>query len=440
MVRKRIACLFISVVLTISGTVSGFCAEEITDESEAVDVLEECSLNAENNVDPLVINSVTALSSNAVDLSTLSGNVIVYVLNRGTNDSRNPESYSAGTNVKLFKPVREGYKFKGWYDSPSMTNRVRINKDTSGPVVAYAKWTPKKYPIKYVLKQSGTGKINNKTNPKKYEVSETTDVVLRDPTRTGYIFKGWFNNGAYAVSVNRIEKDTVGKVTVFAKWEPTEYKIKFDLNGEKGTIVGAKDIYKYDEKFKMPQVTGLVKKLKGWCTSDTGKGKIYKAGTTYSNIVKDGTEITLYAIYEEKKGYSTGNTESATEYEKEVLRLVNIERAKEGISPLEMDETLLNVAHIRSKEIKRKFSHFRPDGTKWDTALPSDHKYRTWGENIAYGQTTPKAVVEAWMNSEGHRKNIMNSNYNIIGVGCYKDEEGVYYWVQNFAGIDMAGK
>ncbi|MCR5637151.1 MAG: hypothetical protein K6F76_08265 [Clostridiales bacterium] len=121
-------------------------------------------------------------------------------------------------------------------------------------------------------------------------------------------------------------------------------------------------------------------------------------------------------------------------YEDEVIRLVNAERAKYGLSELKKDTKATQAARIRAKEIVAKFSHTRPNGSSCFTAAKEiGATYRTAGENIAYGYSTPKQVVDGWMNSEGHRKNILSSSFTKIGVGCYKSGR-VLYWSQFFMG------
>lgn len=124
-----------------------------------------------------------------------------------------------------------------------------------------------------------------------------------------------------------------------------------------------------------------------------------------------------------------GNT-----YAQQVVALVNIERRKEGLSPLTIDEKLTAAADIRSGEIQTTFSHTRPNGSSFSTALKeAGAVYKRSGENIAWGQKTPEEVVKAWMNSAGHRANIMNKNYSRIGVSHVKNAAGTSYWVQLFA-------
>ena len=128
------------------------------------------------------------------------------------------------------------------------------------------------------------------------------------------------------------------------------------------------------------------------------------------------------------------SSEFNTAYEDEVIRLVNAQRAKYGLSPLQKDTGAVSVAHLRAKEIVQSFSHTRPNGTSCFTAAKElGVSYSTAGENIAYGYGNPEQVVNGWMNSEGHRKNILSASYSKIGVGCYKSGN-VLYWSQFFIG------
>ena len=121
-----------------------------------------------------------------------------------------------------------------------------------------------------------------------------------------------------------------------------------------------------------------------------------------------------------------------TSLSRQVLNLVNSERARYGLKALTYDSHLSSAADIRAVEIKSLFSHTRPDGRSCFTALDEvGYSYRKAGENIAYGQNSANEVVTAWMNSEGHRANILG-DYDYIGIGVY-ESGGVIYWSQMFA-------
>ena len=121
-------------------------------------------------------------------------------------------------------------------------------------------------------------------------------------------------------------------------------------------------------------------------------------------------------------------------YEDEVISLVNAERAKYGLASLSKQTGAAKAAQIRAKEIVQSFSHTRPNGTSCFTVCKElGISYRSAGENIAYGYRTPAQVVNGWMNSEGHRKNILSASFTSIGVGCYQ-QGGTLYWSQMFLG------
>ncbi len=141
--------------------------------------------------------------------------------------------------------------------------------------------------------------------------------------------------------------------------------------------------------------------------------------------------------------YAAANYESEQleQYALQVAIIVNRERISNGLSPLKFSNRLSEVANLRAKETETLFSHKRPNGTSCFTALDEagiDYYYA--GENIAYGQKTPELVMKAWMNSSGHRANILSESPEYLGVGVtYNKEQSRYYWVQIFtysSGLD----
>lgn len=123
---------------------------------------------------------------------------------------------------------------------------------------------------------------------------------------------------------------------------------------------------------------------------------------------------------------------STAAYEAEVVRLVNEERSKHGLAPLIQDWQLSRVARYKSQDMRDLgyFSHTSPTyGSPFDMMRSFGISYRTAGENIAKGYQSPEAVVRGWMNSPGHRANILNSSYTHIGVGYVASGN---YWTQMF--------
>ena len=125
---------------------------------------------------------------------------------------------------------------------------------------------------------------------------------------------------------------------------------------------------------------------------------------------------------------------SVLAFESEVIRLVNEQRVQNGLKPLTANWELSRVARYKSQDMvdNRYFSHTSPTyGTPFQMMRSFGLNFRTAGENIAYGQRTPQAVVNGWMNSSGHRANILNASYTQIGVGYVVNG---HYWTQMFMG------
>lgn len=123
---------------------------------------------------------------------------------------------------------------------------------------------------------------------------------------------------------------------------------------------------------------------------------------------------------------------SVTSYEQEVIRLVNEIRVKNGLKALTYDWELSRVARIKSQDMKdnKYFAHNSPTyGTPFQMIKNFGISFRSAGENIAKGYATPQAVVNGWMNSSGHRANILNASYTKIGVGYVASGN---YWTQMF--------
>ena len=121
-------------------------------------------------------------------------------------------------------------------------------------------------------------------------------------------------------------------------------------------------------------------------------------------------------------------------YASQVITLLNEQRVNNGLSPLTADSTLTAAAMQRAAETVIYFSHTRPDGSRCFTAF--DGAWR--GENIAAGQADPDEVITGWINSTGHRKNILEANYTSVGVGCF-NYKGINFWVQCFSDITADG-
>ena len=124
---------------------------------------------------------------------------------------------------------------------------------------------------------------------------------------------------------------------------------------------------------------------------------------------------------------------SLSDYAGQVVVLVNQQRHAAGLPALTRDDRLMRMAQIRAEELTRNFSHTRPDGRGPFTILDdNNYRYTAAAENIASGQATPEKTMNSWMNSSGHRANILSKSVSRIGVGVAR-HDGKLFWVQLFA-------
>lgn len=172
-------------------------------------------------------------------------------------------------------------------------------------------------------------------------------------------------------------------------------------------------------------------------TAKSSKESIKTTATTAKATTKKQTTKSTAAATQKTTIKTTAKTTAATTattasaQQQAVFRLVNEERAKAGLAALTYCYAAQEAADIRAAEITQLFSHTRPNGEVCFTALDGlGISYTAAGENIAMGQTTPEWVMESWMNSQGHRENILNSNFNAMVIG-FKDN----HWVQLFLRI-----
>ena len=155
----------------------------------------------------------------------------------------------------------------------------------------------------------------------------------------------------------------------------------------------------------------------------------FEESTTIECKNKDLTPYGSHGYRRQNTVTISGTRDYAKAYE--VLALVNKERANAGLSALTMDKELLEAAMVRATETTVLFSHTRPDGSSCFSVIKT--KYSSLGENLAMGHKTAKQVMEGWMNSEGHKSNIVSEKYTSMAVACYR-ENGKLYWAAFFAG------
>ena len=170
--------------------------------------------------------------------------------------------------------------------------------------------------------------------------------------------------------------------------------------------------------------------------NQTGKPEVEDNNQTGKPEVEDNNQPNKPEVEDNNqpgKPEVDNSTQSVHAYVKRIVELVNQERAKAGLNALTLNMNVTKAAQVRAVECQTLFSHTRPNGTSFATALKeAGVSYRGAGENIAWGQKTPEQVMQGWMNSAGHRANILNARYTSIGVGYYRNASGVNYWTQLF--------
>ncbi|GGE40579.1 hypothetical protein GCM10011391_19180 [Pullulanibacillus camelliae] len=188
--------------------------------------------------------------------------------------------------------------------------------------------------------------------------------------------------------------------------------------------------------------TKFLKEGKGFCNGEsTAENKNNTSKPAAANTTQQQTSKQQAAAPAPSKGSaaapSSKSTDTVSAYEKEVVTLTNKERTSRGLKPLTLNTKLSKMARDKSQDMVNKnyFSHQSPTyGSPFDMMKAYNISYTSAGENIAAGQKTPQEVVTAWMNSEGHRENILNPNYTTIGVGYVKGGSYGSYWTQEFIG------
>jgi len=277
-----------------------------------------------------------------------------------------------------------------------------------------AKATPAAKAKETKTQQTATPKVNNTRTTKEYVQPANNDVVKDTVINSNNVQKIVYDskNNCYTlngkvIAYGNVDLSDIGSVEdILAKFNNCGFKVETPTNKNTSTNATNKNTNNSSKT-----------------NANNGSQK-----TTTTNTQKQTTNPTTPST----NSNNTQNNSGLSNYANQVLQLVNQERAKAGLSALTTNSALTAAANKRAQETKQSFSHTRPNGTSFSTVLKEyGISYRTSGENIAYGQRTPQEVVNGWMNSPGHRANILNPNFNKIGIGVY-ESNGTIYWSQLF--------
>lgn len=254
---------------------------------------------------------------------------------------------------------------------------------------------------------------------------------------------------SYQATVN------TSSMNVYSKSSTSSKKLGALKAGTEVTILSytstwAKISYKGYTGYSQLKNLRLKNRIKGYTSKVAPLYKTASASGKKLGTVASGTEVYVagrngsYYLVENRAGTVSGYIHSNyltknkpeikgsynSTYAAQVVKLVNEVRSSYGLTLLTIDNDLTEAAKIRAKEIVTNFSHTRPNGTTWDTVSS-----KAYGENLGKGyNSNPERIVDAWMDSTGHRANILREDYTSIGVVAY-NVEGTVYWVQLF-GID----
>jgi len=295
-------------------------------------------------------------------------------------------------------------------NSSAASYKVKISA-TYKSGYTYVTLTPSSGTVYYTIDGTKADKNDKKYSGKKIKITEPTTLRLTVYSK-GKAVKSYSSKIAVRTTnptvTSKLTSDEKYKLTFSAAEGATIY---YTVNG--GTPSKSKG-----EKLGSSKTITVN-------PGDVVRAVAYKSGWKASQVIKK----TMPEIQKKKT--------KEEEFVDEVLLLINKERRKYGLDELEMDDTFREIGAVRAKEASQKFGHIRPDGRSGLSVFDDFNvKCGAKGENVAAGQQTPKAVVSAWMNSEGHRENILNPAYKKIAIGYYFKSNDVYrhYWVQVFAG------
>jgi len=325
-------------------------------------------------------------------------------------------------NIK-WKKTSGATNYIVYYKKAGSSKWIKV-KTLDNTKSSYTHTSSKKYPIVVGQKYQYTVKAYNKKTKKSGSYNKT-GLTTRTIPQTVKLTSAKANNGKVNVTWNKA--GGADKYVLFYKIQTSE----FTTNWTK-VITLDSSVTSYTVKYPFKNTTNIYT-VKSYNSASNVYGKYDNNGisvfvtagnTGGNNNDKDdvGDDIT-----------PTPAPVNAEAMASEVIRLTNIERAKAGRSALIYNPSLQRGAMMRAKEISTYFSHTRIDGESGDATLHEAGAGNISDENIAAGQRTPEAVVQAWMKSSGHKVALLRSSNLYIGVGFYQDADGRYYWVQSFA-------
>lgn len=205
-----------------------------------------------------------------------------------------------------------------------------------------------------------------------------------------------------------------------------KYKL-YAINSVGGSISLSEGAYEEDDSISVRAYPNDGYVFECWVSY--GGGEFIDPYDAKTDFIMPNNDVEIWAVFKKEINIE--------EFKKEVVRLVNAEREKVGVGALKINKLLESTAQQHSEDMLENdfFDHTNLNGeSPFDRMRKNGINYMSAAENIAYGQDTPEEVMTSWMNSDGHRANILNASYTEIGVGIAISDNGIIYWTQNFIG------
>ena len=215
----------------------------------------------------------------------------VYKVTFNADGAKSEAEYLHGAKVtRPVDPVKDGYTFLGWYEEESET-AYDFTASLTGDLTLTAKFDPIEYTITYVLNGGANG-----ANPATYDVN-TPSFTLKDASRTGYTFAGWFDADENGNQIVAVAGGKTGNITLYARWTANSYTVVFNANGGDNAMGGLTLTYDVAAQLTKCTLARSGYTFAGWATSENG-AIAYLDGATVINLAsKDGAEVTLYAVW-----------------------------------------------------------------------------------------------------------------------------------------------
>lgn len=247
--------------------------------------------------------------------------LVTYELDGGTNDTRNPITYTMSDNtLKLYDPYRLGYKFAGWYVGPKKLAKEKITQISRGmaeDITLYAKWTVNTYKITYAMGISATNPNSRKTT---YRVCDHNTAItkyeFKAPSKKGYVFEGWYLDPDFTEEIKYIDGTFEGNIKLYAKWRGATYYLKYHADD---AIAGS--VTPTMHQYKNPDSTvslgeGFIKEgyhVLRWYFDPNLKGKFITPGSNKNDVCTDEDEIVdVYAYFTANNYYVSFEGNGAT--------------------------------------------------------------------------------------------------------------------------------